>query len=131
MLEVLGTIALIILGDDMKLLNEWPNKGTETLHLLNKIQNTIHLIDPNADIVLYGSRVRGEAHKDSDWDFLILIDKPINIKLEEKLRDDLYEIELDTDQILSSIIRTKEEWNSPKYSVLPFKRSIEREGVLL
>ena len=48
-----------------------------------------------------------------------------------KLRDSLYEIELETDKILSSIIRTRQDWNSPRYSVLPFKRIIEKEGVLL
>jgi len=30
-----------------------------------------------------------------------------------------------------SIIRTKNEWNSPKYSSMPFKKNIEKEGILL
>ncbi len=115
----------------MKLLNEWHNKTPNTLSLLTKIQKTIRSVAPNADVVLYGSRVRGEAHKDSDWDFLILTEESKNAKLEKTLRDNLYEIELDTDQILSSIIRTKKEWNSSKHSVLPLKRTIEQEGVLL
>ena len=115
----------------MKSLKEWKQKTTQTSNLLNKIEQQIHSIVPNADIVLYGSQVRGEADKFSDWDFLILTDQPVDINLTTKLRDSLYEIELENDEILSSIIRTRQEWNSPKYSVLPFKKNVEQEGILL
>ncbi|NVM23546.1 MAG: hypothetical protein HWN68_17410 [Desulfobacterales bacterium] len=48
-----------------------------------------------------------------------------------KIRDRLYDPELETDTVLSSIIRTREEWHFPQYSVLPFKRVVEEEGILL
>ena len=51
------------------------------------------------------------------------------ILLDERIRRILFEIELDTDQVLSSIIRSREEWNSPKYSVVPLHRNVEREGI--
>ena len=38
-------------------------------------------------------------------------------------------IELNTDQIISSIVRSREEWDSPRYSVVPLHRNIEREGI--
>lgn len=112
-------------------IKEWEKKSQREMSLLRKVQNCIHAIIPNADIILYGSRVRGEAKKYSDWDFLILVDEPVKRDLTEKLQDSLYEIELETDEILSSIVRSKKDWNSPKYSVLPFKHNVEQEGVLL
>lgn len=30
----------------------------------------------NGHIYMYGSRARGDAHADSDWDLLIILDKP-------------------------------------------------------
>ena len=48
-----------------------------------------------------------------------------------EIRDRLYDLELETDTVLSSIIRTKKEWNSPKYAVLPYKKIVEQDGVLL
>lgn len=99
--------------------------------LLLQIQQNIRSIIPNAEIILYGSRARGDAKDDSDWDLLILVDQPVDANLTTKLRDRLYELELETDQILSSIIRSKQEWYSPKYSVLPFKELVDREGVML
>jgi predicted nucleotidyltransferase len=40
--------------------------------LLERVKQAVHEVEPEADIVLYGSRARGDAHAESDWDFLIL-----------------------------------------------------------
>ncbi len=115
----------------MRSINRVDKKRVGGSKLLHQIQHNIRSIIPNADIILYGSRARGEEKEDSDWDLLILVDQPVDANLTMELRDRLYEIELETGQILSSIIRSKQEWNSPKYSVLPFKQRVEQEGVLL
>ncbi len=115
----------------MKSYKNWKRKTPGTSTLLKKIQESIRTIVPDADIILYGSRVRGEAGKYSDWDILILVDQIVDNDLTEEIRDSLYEVELETDEILSCIIRSKRDWNSPRYSVLPFKRNIEQEGILL
>jgi len=112
-------------------LKEWKKKTTKATNLLNRVKKSVHAITPNADIIFYGSRVRGEEREYSDWDFLILVDQPVKRDLKEKIQDSLYEIELDTDEILSCIMRSKKEWNSGRYSVLPYKKNVVREGVLL
>ena len=38
-------------------------------------------------IVLFGSRVRGEAHEDSDWDFAVFLDHKPTPRDEERLRE--------------------------------------------
>ncbi len=40
--------------------------------LLERVKTAIQDVVPDAEIILYGSRARGTAHPDSDWDFLIL-----------------------------------------------------------
>jgi len=66
----------------MKSVQEWEEKPSGASTLLNKIQKKIRSIVPNADIVLYGSRVRGEAGKYSDWDILILVDQVVDNDLD-------------------------------------------------
>jgi len=105
--------------------------SVETQHFLNRVQQTIHELVPDAAIILYGSRARGDADAASDWDFLILVDQPIERNFVVRLRNQLYELELETDQMISSIIRTWQEWNSPRYAVLPFKVHVEQDGVFL
>ena len=38
--------------------------------LLTQVKQLIHQIEPEAEIILFGSRARGDAAPDSDWDFL-------------------------------------------------------------
>ncbi len=50
-----------------------------TKHIAQLISKNIRLIDPKADIILYGSRARGDERPDSDWDILVLTDYKIII----------------------------------------------------
>jgi predicted nucleotidyltransferase len=99
--------------------------------LLDKVKNAVRQIEPSAEIILYGSRARNDFREYSDWDFLVLLDGPVDTARTDRVRHVLFEIELDTDQVISSIIRNRQEWNSPKYSVVPLHRNVEREGILL
>jgi hypothetical protein len=44
-----------------------------------------------------------------------------------KLKDGLYDIELENDEVASSIIRSRQEWSSAEYDTLLFKKVVERE----
>jgi len=41
--------------------------------IINLIRNTIRQTEPTAQIILYGSRARGDARENSDWDVLAII----------------------------------------------------------
>lgn len=100
-------------------------------NLLSRVEQQIHSFIPDAKVILYGSRARGDFSAVSDWDFLILVPKPLNRSRIIQIKNSLYDLELETDTVITSIIRTYDEWNSPKYSVLPFKHIIDQEGVWL
>ncbi|MEZ4526598.1 MAG: nucleotidyltransferase domain-containing protein [Desulfobacterales bacterium] len=97
--------------------------------LMQRVKSAIHSSVPGASVILYGSRARGDARADSDWDFMILTDGPRTPELEEICRNILYDIELDTDTVISSIIRSKEEWNSNRYKNIPLKIRVDKEGM--
>jgi len=68
------------------------------------------------------------ARQDSDWNFLIIADHPLDQDIITKLKDGLYGIELENDEVVSSIIRSRQEWSSPAYDALLFRKAVERGG---
>jgi predicted nucleotidyltransferase len=98
---------------------------------LTKIQKKVRAIIANADIIHYGSHARGQAGKESDWNLLILVDQLIDNNLKTDLIVSLYDLEVETDEVISSIVRSSEEWNSPNYAILPFNKKVETEGIFL
>lgn len=99
--------------------------------LLSKVKETVLRLEPSAEVVLFGSRARDDFRDYSDWDFLVLVDGPVDSVRTDRIRRVLFDIELDTDQIISSIVRSRQEWNSPRYAVVPLHKNVAREGIHL
>jgi len=96
--------------------------------ILGQISYSIRQEDSNAEIFLFGSRARGDNTDFSDWDILVLIDDKNTLNWEERFRNHLYEIELETGEIISPIVYSKEYWNSfMKYS--PLFINVNNEGL--
>ena len=99
--------------------------------LLNKIRLAVHQLETDAEIYLYGSRARGDNRKNSDWDVLILVDEnKITNRIEDRFRDSLYDIELETGQIISILIYPKIYWNN-KLNHSPLYKNVTHEGIRL
>jgi len=99
--------------------------------LLKKVKEAVHNVVPKAEIILYGSHARMTAKEESDWDFLILLPANVESAKKEQIKDCLYDLELETDTVISSLIRSKQEWMSTRYSVIPIYQQIEKDGIPL
>jgi predicted nucleotidyltransferase len=88
------------------------------------------VLPSTASLWLYGSRARGNAHADSDWDLLILLD-------EEKQKSTdfaqyAYPFTLmacEDDQMVIPQIYTKKEWQ--RMSFTPFVKNVEHDKMVL
>ncbi len=99
--------------------------------ILEKIKNTVHEVEPTANIILYGSRARGDNNPDSDWDILILVnEKKITSSYEDKFLIPVYDLELETNNIITPIIVEREKWEN-LHKITPFYHEIKKEGKVL
>ncbi len=98
--------------------------------MATRIRTEIKSIDPKAKVILFGSRARGDARKDSDWDLLILIDSLDIREMEDLFRDKLFDLELETGEIISMFVYNNKDWKT-RHKITPLYRNIKREGVVL
>ena len=87
-------------------------------------------LPPSSSLILYGSRARGDYNDNSDWDLLILLDKP---ELSDSDYDDVsFPFTLlgrNIGELISPQMYTKKEWKS--ISFLPFYKNVEQDKIVL
>lgn len=104
---------------------------TKDSHIANLISTRIKKQDPTAEVILFGSHARGQAYPESDWDILILIDDPKQSRsIEDKYRDELFHLELELGEPISTLVYSKNDWET-KHVFSPLYRNIKEEGVKL
>lgn len=99
--------------------------------ILNQIKAVARETAPKgSQVVLFGSRARGEAKKGSDWDILIVLPKS---HLEQKDYDDVsypfVELGWMLNEQINPIMYAQEEWAAN--SITPFYDNVLRDGINL
>lgn len=102
----------------------------EDNNIAGKIRTSIKGIDPKAQVIVFGSRARGDAKKDSDWDILILTAMPVSMEIEKSFRNILFELEIETGEVFSTFVYQKKIWDT-RHRLTPFYKNIKTEGVIL
>ena len=93
-------------------------------------QTALRTLPKGSRLLLYGSRARGDYRKDSDWDLLIVLDKP---QLTESDYDNVsFPFTLlgwNIGELISPQMYTKKEWDA--ISFLPFHKNVEHDKIEL
>lgn len=99
--------------------------------LLEQCRQAIRRAVPDADVILYGSRARGDAGEHSDYDILVLVDPPVSIALKDQILASIYPLELETGAMLTVVTYNRHQWESLPYREMPFHKNVDRDGVLV
>lgn len=80
------------------------------------------------DIIVYGSKARGDWNEDSDIDVLLIV-KADAEHIQKELRDKGYDLADHSAMLPSILTRTEEEWAARGANGLLFHEQVERDGV--
>jgi predicted nucleotidyltransferase len=103
----------------------------KTKIVMQKIKNLLAPIVPKGTrVILFGSRARGDARPDSDWDVLIVLNKQ---ELEDSDYDDycypLHELGWSIKECINPVMYTLKDWL--KYHFSLFYHHVTEEGVVI
>jgi uncharacterized protein len=110
------------------------NQNMETLtvnQIVEKVKTFLQkTYQDNLDqVILFGSRARGDHHTDSDVDILIVLKKPFNYSQEvEKTSVFISELSLEFDLVISRVFAETQDFNSKN---TPFFMNVRKEGIIL
>lgn len=105
--------------------------NTKEQYIISLIKSKIRNKNSNAEVILFGSHARGQAHVDSDWDILILLDSlKVTRQTEKEYREELFDIELEIGEPISTFVYSKKDWES-RHSITPLYNSVKRDGIVL
>lgn len=98
--------------------------------ILRSIKYQVQRVVPGAKVILFGSRARGDERPDSDWDILILVDKPELAPTDfDTISYPVMELGWQMGEFFSPKLYTVSDWM--KRSFTPFYKNIEAEGITL
>ena len=105
--------------------------GMKRPEIVMQIKQAIYQTDPTATAILYGSEARGDARPDSDIDVLVLLEgDKRDLHRESEMSGALYEVELSSGVIVSSMIMLRSQWENRPFKT-PFYINVMNEGVTL
>ncbi len=100
---------------------------SDILHQIQSIGKRV--LPEDARLYLYGSRARGDYHDGSDWDLLVLLNRPQEASDFQNIAYPIMELGFDLGEYFSVQTYSQEEWDS--MSFLPYYKNVEQDKIVL
>lgn len=102
------------------------NEKKALFKLKQELQKKYNILD----FKLYGSKAKGTDVPGSDIDLMIELER-VNPKIREDIFETVFEINLQYDSFISTVLFTKEELEEGPMDQSPLYKAIQKEGIAL
>ena len=98
-------------------------------HILEDFAALVRARFPGARVRAFGSRVRGDATRESDLDVCVVLDQPATREVKDWIDDVAWEAGFKADRILNTLVFERRAFEEGPVSVSPLVTHILRKGV--
>lgn len=82
------------------------------------------------ELRLFGSKARGDSHLESDIDVVVVLEN-CDWKTEYAVYDLCYDLSVDSGVVITPVVYSRSDYESPLRQATPFREAVVREGVTL
>ncbi|MEW6381198.1 MAG: nucleotidyltransferase domain-containing protein [bacterium] len=100
----------------------------EDCKIASEFHQRLKAIVPVLDLLVFGSRARGEASVESDLDVFIVVET-ITPMMRQRISEIAWEVGFEMDRIISTIVATPDQLENGPMAANPLILKIEQEGV--
>ena len=97
--------------------------------VLRRLKHSIEGRVRLSEMILFGSRARGDADSDSDMDVLVVLDGPVSKQSRRIVSDNAWEVGFAAGIVVVPIVVSRERWENGPEQVSLLARAVREEGV--
>jgi len=97
-------------------------------HVLEVFAARIRAEFPDAQVWAYGSRARGDAQEDSDYDMCVVVEA-LDERIEDRIGNIAFEVGWELELLITTVAYRRDQFEHGLFSVSPLVLNIRREGV--
>lgn len=82
-------------------------------------------------IILFGSRARGDFEAESDMDVLVVVDTPITPEIRVTVSECTWQVGFDAGIMIAAVLFSRKEWEEGPERYSPLAESVRADGVAI
>ncbi len=98
--------------------------------ILQEAKAAILSVEPRAEVILFGSRARGEAHEESDFDLMVITPEEVRVLERGPYYERTVDIDIKYGEQLSMFFITQSKWIEERRDH-PFLNQVLTDGIQL
>lgn len=105
-----------------------PDVLPRDLEILRELAARVRELEPNARIWAFGSRARGSARPDSDFDICVVVPE-VTKELRSRIRKRAWEVAFENGMVIPTVILSEESFERGPMSASTLVANILKEGI--
>lgn len=82
-------------------------------------------------IILFGSRARGDFNAESDMDVLVVVDTPVTPEIRAAVSECTWQVGFDAGIMIAAVLFSRKEWEEGPEHYSPLAESVRADGVAI